>query len=60
MAAREQVLALHPGFSTLEAISVALIHDNATPDGTIVKHRHIEGVIGFRKGRSGRFSVHIT
>jgi uncharacterized protein YkvS len=39
---------------------VAIIHDNATADGTTMKDSHIEDVIEFRKGSSGRFSVHIT
>jgi hypothetical protein len=60
VAASEQVLAAHPEFSTLEAISVAIIHGNATADGTAGKDWHIEDVVEFRKGPSGRFSVHIT
>jgi hypothetical protein len=60
VAASEQVLAAHPEFSTLEAISVAIIHGNATADGAAGKDWHIEDVVEFRKGPSGRFSVHIT
>jgi hypothetical protein len=54
------VLAVHPEFSTLEAVSVAIIHDSATADGTSMKDSHIEDVFEFRKGSSGRFSFHIT
>jgi ribonuclease PH len=60
VAASEQVLATHPEFSTLEAISVAIIHGNATADGKSGKDWHIEDVVEFRKGPSGRFSVHVT
>jgi hypothetical protein len=60
VAAGEQVLASHPEFSTLEAISVAIIHGNATADGTAGNDWHIEDVVEFRKGPSGRFSVHVT
>jgi hypothetical protein len=60
VAASEQVLAAHPEFSTLEAISVAIIHDDATADGTAGKDWHIEDVVEFRRGPNGRFSVHIT
>jgi type IV pilus biogenesis protein CpaD/CtpE len=60
VAASEQVLASHPDFSTLEAISVAVIHGDAAADGAAGKDWHIEDVVEFRKGPSGRFSVHIT
>jgi hypothetical protein len=60
VAASEQVLSSHPEFSTLESISVAIIHGNATADGTTAKDRHIEDVVEFRKGPNQRFSVHIT
>jgi hypothetical protein len=60
VAASEQVLSLHPEFSKLEAISVAMIHGNATADGTIGKDWHIEDVVELRKGPNQRFSVHIT
>lgn len=60
VAASEQVLAAHPEFSTLEAISVAIIHGDATADGTAGKDWHIEDVVEFRRGLSGRFSVHIS
>jgi len=60
VAASEQVLASHPEFSTLEAISVAIIHADAAADGPVGKDWHVEDVVEFRKGPSGRFSVHIT
>ena len=60
VAASEQVLSSHPEFSKLEAISVAIIHGNATADGTTAKDWHIEDVVEFRKGPNQRFSVHIT
>ena len=60
VAASEQVLSSHPEFSTLESISVAIIHGNATADGAAGKDWHIEDVVEFRRGPSGRFSVHIT
>jgi hypothetical protein len=60
VAASEQVLSSHPEFSKLEAISVAIIHGNATADGTAGKDWHIEDVVEFRKGPNQRFSVHIT
>jgi hypothetical protein len=60
VAASEQVLSSHPEFSKLEAISVAIIHGNATADGTTGKDWHVEDVVEFRKGPNQRFSVHIT
>ena len=60
VAACEQVLASHPEFSALEAISVAIIHDNSPAGGTAGKDWHMEDVVEFRKGPSGRFSVHIS
>jgi hypothetical protein len=60
IAASEQVLVARPEFSTLEAISVAIIHGNTTAQGTAGKDWHTEGVVEFRKGPSGRFSLHIT
>jgi hypothetical protein len=60
VAASEPVLAAHPEFSGLEAISVAIIHGNAAADGTAGKDWHVEDVIEFRKGPSGRFSAHTT
>ncbi len=60
VAACEQVLAAHPEFSTVEAISVSIIHGNPTAEGAVGKDWHIEDVIEFRKGPSGRFSIHVT
>jgi hypothetical protein len=54
----EQVLASHPEYAKLEAISVAIIHPgvaSATGSGW-----HIEDVVEFRKGANQRFSLHIT
>ncbi len=54
----EQVLAYHPEYAKLEAISVAIIHPgvaSATGSGW-----HIEDVVEFRKGPNQRFSLHIT
>lgn len=60
VAASEQVLASHPEFSKLEAISVAIVHGNATADGTVGKDWHTEDVVEFRKGPNQRFSLHIS
>ena len=54
----EQVLASHPEYAKLEAISVAIIHpgvESATGSGW-----HIEDVVEFRKGANQRFFLHIT
>jgi hypothetical protein len=58
VAAAEQILASHPEYANLEAISVAIIHPSA--DGDSRKDWHIEDVVEFRKGPGGRFSMHIT
>ena len=58
VAVAEQVLASHPEYAKLEAISVAIIHPSvasATGSGW-----HIEDVVEFRKGPNQRFSLHIT
>jgi hypothetical protein len=55
VAAAEQVLASHPEYAKLEAISVAIIHASATGPGW-----HIEDVVEFRKGPNQRFSLHTT
>ena len=54
----EQVLASHPEYAKLQALSVAIIHPS--PAGTASMDWHIEDVVEFRKGPSGRFSLHIT
>jgi hypothetical protein len=54
----EQVLASHPEYAKLQAISVVIIHPSA--GGTASREWHIEDVVEFRKGPSGRFSLHIT
>jgi hypothetical protein len=54
----EQVLASHPEYAKLQAISVAIIHPS--PAGTASMDWHIEDVVKFRKGPGGRFSLHIT
>ncbi len=54
----DQVLASHPEYAKLEAISVAIIHPgvaSATGRGW-----HIEDIVEFRKGQNQRFSLHIT
>jgi hypothetical protein len=58
VAVTEIVLAAHPEYAKLEAISVAIYHSNA--EGSPPSQWHIEDVIEFRKGPSQRFSVHIT
>jgi hypothetical protein len=58
VAATEQILASHPKYGKLEAISVAIIHPSA--DGDAHKNWHTEDVVEFRKGPNQRFSMHIT
>jgi hypothetical protein len=58
VAAAEQVLASHPEYAKLEAISVAIIHP-AVPSATGSGWR-IEDVVEFRKGPSQRFFIHTT
>ena len=58
VAVAEQVLAAHPEYAKIQAISVAIIHPgvpSATASGW-----HIEDVVEFRKGPNQRFSMHIT
>ena len=54
----EQVLASHPEYAKLQAISVAIIH--SSPAGTASMDWHIEDVVEFRKGPNQRFSLHTT
>ena len=58
VAAAEQVLALHPEYAKLQAISVAIIHPG--PAGATGSGWHIEDVVEFRKGPNQRFFLHIT
>ncbi len=58
LAAAEQVLASHPEYEKLQAISVAIIHPIG--DGDARKEWHTEDVVEFRKGPNQRFSMHIT
>ena len=58
VAVAEQVLASHPEYAKLEAISVAIIHPGVA--STTSMGWHIEDVVEFRKGPSQRFSLHIT
>jgi hypothetical protein len=58
VAAAEQILASHPEYAKLEAISVAIIHP--TSDDASHKEWHTEDVIEFRKGPNQRFTMHIT
>ncbi len=58
VAVAEQVLAAHPEYAGIQAISVAIIHpgiESATGSGW-----HIEDVVEFRKGPNQRFSLHVT
>ena len=58
VAAAEQVLASHPEYAKLEAISVAIIHPGvASAAGS---GWHIEDVVEFRKGPNQRFFLHTT
>ena len=56
--AAEQVLALHPEYAKLQAISVAIIHPS--PTGATGNGWHIEEVVEFRKGPHQRFFLHTT
>jgi hypothetical protein len=58
VAVAEQVLASHPEYAKLHAISVAIIHPSAGRAAS--SEWHIEDVVEFRKGPPDRFSVHIT
>jgi hypothetical protein len=58
VAVAEQVLAFHPEYAKLQAISVAIIHPGA--GGVASREWHIEDVVEFHKGPSNRFSVDIT
>jgi hypothetical protein len=58
VAVTEQVLAAHPEYAKLEAISVAIIHPNA--EGSATSDWHVEDVVEFRKGQNQRFSLHTT
>jgi hypothetical protein len=55
LAVTEQVLTLHPEFSTLEAGSVAIIHPGA--EGGTASDWHKEDVVEFRNGPDQRFFV---
>lgn len=58
VAAAEQVLASHPEFAKLQAISIAIIHPS--PGGSASRDWHIEDVVEFRKGPNQRFSLHTS
>jgi len=58
VAVAEQILASHPEYANLQAISVAIIHPSVVGDAH--KDWHTEDVVEFRKGPSQRFSMHIT
>jgi hypothetical protein len=58
VAATEQILASHPEYAKLQAISVAIIHPSV--DGDAHKDWHTEDVVEFRKGPNQRFSMRIT
>ncbi len=58
VAVTEQVLAAHPEYAKIQAISVAIIHPGvARAEGN---GWHIEDVVEFRKGPNQRFSLHVT
>ena len=58
VSAAEQVLASHPEYAKLQAISVAIIHPG--PTGATGSGWHIEDVVEFRKGLNQRFFLHTT
>ena len=58
VSAAEQVLALHPEYAKVQAISVAIIHPG--PAGATGSGWHIEDVVEFRKGPNQRFFLHTT
>ncbi len=58
VAVAEQVLASHPEYAKLEAISVAIIHPGVA--SAIGSGWHIEDVVEFRKGPNQRFFLHTT
>jgi len=55
VAVTESVLASHPEFKNLQAVSIAIIHP--APAGS---DWHTEDVVEFRKGANQRFSEHTT
>jgi hypothetical protein len=56
--AAEQSLSSHPQLSTIQVISVAIIH-TVQVEGSD-RDSHTEDVLEFRKGPNQRFSHHIT
>ena len=56
--AAEHILASHPEYGKLQAISVAILHP--VIDDSARKEWHTEDVIEFRKGPDQRFVMHIT
>jgi hypothetical protein len=56
--AAEQSLSSHPQLSTIQVISVAIIHTVQTEGSD--RDSHTEDVLEFRKGPNQRFSHHIT
>jgi len=58
VAVAELVLASHPKYAKLQAISVSIIHPS--PAGTASREWHIEDVMEFRRGSNQRFSLHTT
>jgi hypothetical protein len=50
--AAEKILASHPEYSQLQAVSVAIVHSGSD--------WHVEDVIEFRKGPDQRFVAHTT
>jgi len=55
VAIAETVLASHPEYANLEAVSIAIIHPSVAGSDW-----HTEDVVEFRKGPNQRFSEHTT
>lgn len=58
VAAIEKVIESHPEFSSIQEISVAIIH--SAESGGSADDSHVEDIMQFRKAPSGRFVHHIT
>ena len=58
VAAAEKWIESRPEFSSVQEISVAIIHPDES--GGSAEDTHVEDVVQFRKAPSGRFVHHIT
>jgi hypothetical protein len=58
IAALEQAMARRADMAALMEISIAIVHP--TGDGDADKDSHLEDVLSFRKGPSGRFAHHVS